>query len=176
MLVEQEPDTDIDPETLRYLAKVERDLYLALETRERIDRGLFFFSAQAGSLSLSYFLFNFQVTLSIIQLVCTITSLMPGLIAVSDGFSLSLSSTGWDLQLGSRPLVGIVQLGIGATVAWNGTAKVTQAVVETQKGITATYAAMAPDKSFFQAIDWVLLLGLLLAGLSAGFLVKGDRG
>ncbi len=173
MLVEQEPDTDIDPETLRYLAKVERDLYLALETRERIDRGLFFFSAQAGSLSLSYFLFNFQVTLSIIQLLCTITSLMPGLIAVSDGFSLSLSSTGWDLQFGSRPLVGIVQLGIGATVAWNGTAKVTQAVVETQKGITATYAAMAPEKSFFQAIDWVLFTRFVISWIVCWLFSEG---
>ncbi|MFM6371502.1 MAG: hypothetical protein ACKPGN_25330, partial [Dolichospermum sp.] len=55
-------------ETTRYLNHVESKLYQDIQARKRIDSGLLFIACQFSSCSLSWLLFQLQVTLSIIQL------------------------------------------------------------------------------------------------------------
>ncbi|MFM6199436.1 MAG: hypothetical protein ACKPE1_09890, partial [Dolichospermum sp.] len=66
-------------ETTRYLSHVESKLYADIQARKRIDSGLLFLACQFSSCSLSWLLFQLQVTLSIIQLASFCVSCLPGL-------------------------------------------------------------------------------------------------
>ncbi|MFM6473933.1 MAG: hypothetical protein ACKPGH_10595, partial [Dolichospermum sp.] len=95
-------------ETTRYLNHVESKLYQDIQARKRIDSGLLFIACQFSSCSLSWLLFNLQVTLSIIQLASFCVSCLPGLIDVGDSFNFSISSESWEFSLGQKPLVGLI--------------------------------------------------------------------
>jgi hypothetical protein len=139
LLEDDEEQQQINQETIRYLTHIEQKLYADIETRKRIDAGLLFLACQISSCSLSWLLFQLQVTLSIIQVSSAVVSLLPGLIDVGNGFNFSFSSESWEFTLGQKPLVGIVKLAIGAAVSFNGTSKITAEVIQTQTAITQTY-------------------------------------
>ncbi|MFM6473100.1 MAG: hypothetical protein ACKPGH_06270, partial [Dolichospermum sp.] len=96
-------------------------------------------ACQFSSCSLSWFLFNLQVTLSIIQLASFCVSCLPGLIDVGDSFNFSISSESWEFSLGEKPLIGVIKLAIGVTVSWNSTAKITKEITNTYAQINQTY-------------------------------------
>ncbi|MFM6008250.1 MAG: hypothetical protein ACKPB7_34195, partial [Sphaerospermopsis kisseleviana] len=118
---------------------VESKLYADIQARKRIDSGLLFIACQFSSCSLSWLLFQLQVVLSIIQLASFCVSCLPGLIDFGDSFNFSISSESWEFSLGNKPLVGIVKLGIGIGVSWQGTAKISKEVATTYTQINATY-------------------------------------
>lgn len=132
-------DSQINQETARYLAKIENKLYQDIASRKRIDSGLLFIACQFSSCSLSWLLFDLQVTLSIIQLASFCVSCLPGLIDVGDSFSFSISSESWEFSLGQKPLIGVIKLAIGFTVSWNSTTKITAEVTSTYTQINTTY-------------------------------------
>ncbi len=100
-------DSQINQETVRYLSRIEAKLYQDIEARKRIDSGLLFIACQFSSCSLSWLLFDLQVTLSIIQLASFCVSCLPGLIDFGDSFNFSISSESWEFSLGQKPLVGV---------------------------------------------------------------------
>jgi hypothetical protein len=130
---------NLPKETSRYLTHVEQKLYDDILNRKRIDAGLLFLACQISSCSLSWVLFQLQITLSVIQVFSAVLSLLPGLIDVGDSFNFSINSESWEFSLGEKPLVGIVKLAIGGTATWQGTSKITKEVVETKKNINLTY-------------------------------------
>ncbi|MFM6218800.1 MAG: hypothetical protein ACKPDM_00300, partial [Dolichospermum sp.] len=109
----------INQETIRYLTHVENKLYADIQARKRIDSGLLFLACQFSSCSLSWLLFQLQVTLSIIQLASFCVSCLPGLIDFGDSFNFSINSESWEFSLGEKPLIGVIKLAIGVTVSWN---------------------------------------------------------
>lgn len=111
LLQDEEEQQQINQETVRYLTHIEQKLYADIQTRKRIDSGLLFLACQISSCSLSWLLFQLQVTLAIIQVSSAVVSLLPGLIDVGDGFNFSLSSESWEFTLGQKPLIGIVKPG-----------------------------------------------------------------
>jgi hypothetical protein len=145
MLASQEDEEDglegenLPKETSRYLAHIEQKLYDDILNRKRIDAGLLFLACQISSCSLSWVLFQLQITLSVIQVFSAVLSLLPGLIDVGDSFNFSINSESWEFSLGEKPLVGIVKLAIGGITTWQGTSKITKEVVETKKSINLTY-------------------------------------
>ncbi|MFM6224237.1 MAG: hypothetical protein ACKPDM_28435 [Dolichospermum sp.] len=171
-------DDTLHGETTRYLSHVESKLYADIQARKRIDSGLLFIACQFSSCSLSWLLFQLQVTLSIIQLASFCVSCLPGLIDVGDSFNFSISSESWEFSLGEKPLVGIVKLGIGVTVSWNSTAKITKEISSTYAQINETYQEIRSSEGFnFQLPS----MGIsLLVGLSAialiGFFKKLSSG
>jgi hypothetical protein len=130
---------NLPKETSRYLTHVEQKLYDDILNRKRIDAGLLFLACQISSCSLSWVLFQLQITLSVIQVFSAVLSLLPGLIDVGDSFNFSINSESWEFSLGEKPLVGIVKLAIGGITTWQGTSKITKEVVETKKNINLTY-------------------------------------
>ncbi|MFM6684648.1 MAG: hypothetical protein ACKPH9_01180, partial [Dolichospermum sp.] len=122
-------------ETTRYLNHVESKLYQDIQARKRIDSGLLFIACQFSSCSLSWLLFQLQVTLSIIQLASFCVSCLPGLIDVGDSFNFSISSESWEFSLGNKPLVGLIKISIGIGVSWQGTAKISKEVAHTYSEI-----------------------------------------
>ncbi|MFM6747917.1 MAG: hypothetical protein ACKPJH_16295 [Dolichospermum sp.] len=171
-------DDTLHGETTRYLSHVESKLYADIQARKRIDSGLLFIACQFSSCSLSWLLFNLQVTLSIIQLASFCVSCLPGLIDFGDSFNFSINSESWEFNLGQKPLVGIVKLGIGVTVSWNSTAKITKEISSTYAQINETYQEIKSSDGFnFQLPS----MGIsLLVGLSAialiGFFKKLSSG
>ena len=177
MLTPIPPSLDIDQdnensplpgETIRYLNHVENKIYADIERRKRIDSGLLFIACQFSSCSLSWLLFNLQVTLSIIQLASFCVSCLPGLIDVGDSFNFSISSDSWEFSLGNKPLVGIVKLGIGIGVSWQGTAKISKEVGITYTQIAQTYEEIRSSEGLsFQLPDagMSLLIGISCAAL-----------
>ncbi|MFM6245585.1 MAG: hypothetical protein ACKPFK_25805 [Dolichospermum sp.] len=165
-------------ETTRYLNHVESKLYQDIQARKRIDSGLLFIACQFSSCSLSWLLFNLQVTLSIIQLASFCVSCLPGLIDVGDSFNFSISSESWEFSLGEKPLIGVIKLAIGVTVSWNSTAKITKEISSTYAQINETYQEIRSSEGFnFQLPS----MGIsLLVGLSAialiGFFKKLSSG
>jgi len=164
-------DNEVSPlpgETVRYLTHVENKLYQDIERRKRIDSGLLFIACQFSSCSLSWLLFQLQVTLSIIQLASFCVSCLPGLIDFGDSFSFSINSDSWSFDLGQKPLVGIVKLGIGIGVSWQGTAKISKEVAHTYSEINRTYQEIRSSDGFnFQLPDMgmSLLIGISCAAL-----------
>jgi hypothetical protein len=130
---------DLPKETSRYLTHIERKLYDDILNRKRIDAGLLFLACQISSCSLSWVLFQLQITLSVIQVFSACLSLLPGLIDVGDSFNFSINSESWEFSLGQKPLVGIVKLAIGGIATWQGTSKISLEVTETKKNINLTY-------------------------------------
>jgi hypothetical protein len=130
---------NLPKETSRYLTHVEQKLYDDILNRKRIDAGLLFLACQISSCSLSWVLFQLQITLSVIQVFSAVLSLLPGLIDVGDSFNFSINSESWEFSLGEKPLVGIVKLAIGGITTWQGTSKISLEVAETRKNINLTY-------------------------------------
>ncbi|MFM6781278.1 MAG: hypothetical protein ACKPKU_09190, partial [Dolichospermum sp.] len=138
-ILNEDNDGQLPGETIRYLTHVENKLYADIQARKRIDSGLLFLACQFSSCSLSWLLFNLQVTLSIIQLASFCVSCLPGLIDVGDSFNFSISSDSWEFSLGQKPLIGVIKLAIGVTVSWNSTAKITKEITNTYAQINQTY-------------------------------------
>ncbi|MBD2296864.1 hypothetical protein H6G06_26155 [Anabaena sphaerica FACHB-251] len=163
--LDSEESTQINQETVRYLSRIEAKLYQDIEARKRIDSGLLFIACQFSSCSLSWLLFELQVTLSIIQLASFCVSCLPGLIDFGDSFNFSISSESWEFSLGQKPLVGIIKLAIGIGVSWQGTTKISTEVANTYAQINQTYQEIRSAEGLsFQLPN----MGLsLLIGLSA---------
>ncbi|MEY3255474.1 MAG: hypothetical protein RLZZ29_605 [Cyanobacteriota bacterium] len=161
-------DSPLPGETVRYLSHVENKLYADIERRKRIDSGLLFLACQFSSCSLSWLLFQLQVTLSIIQLASFCVSCLPGLIDFGDSFSFSINSDSWSFDLGQKPLIGIVKLGIGIGVSWNGTAKISSEIAHTYSEIAQTYSEIRSNEGLsFQlpSPGMSLLIGICAAAL-----------
>ena len=165
-------ETPLQGETVRYLTHIENKLYADIQARKRIDSGLLFLACQISSCSLSWLLFNLQVTLTIIQVSSAVVSLLPGLIDVGDSFSFSISSDSWEFNLGQKPLIGIVKLAIGGAVSFSGTSKITSEIIQTKQAIAQTYQEIRsseglsfqlPDMGMSLLIAWSggVLLGLV---------------
>jgi hypothetical protein len=167
--LDSEESTEINQETVRYLSRIEAKLYQDIEARKRIDSGLLFIACQFSSCSLSWLLFELQVTLSIIQLASFCVSCLPGLIDFGDSFNFSISSESWEFSLGQKPLVGIIKLAIGIGVSWQGTTKISTEVATTYAQINQTYQEIRSAEGLsFQLPN----MGLsLLIGLSAVALI-----
>lgn len=178
LLQDEEEQQQINQETVRYLTHIEQKLYQDIEARKRLDNGLLFLACQISSCSLSWLLFNLQVTLAIIQVSSAVVSLLPGLIDVGDGFNFSLSSQSWEFTLGNKPLIGIVKLAIGSAVSFSGTSKITSEVVQTQTAIAQTYEEIRSSEglsyqlpnmgyALLIALGAILLIGFIKKGMSS---------
>jgi hypothetical protein len=166
-------ETPLQGETVRYLTHIENKLYADIQARKRIDSGLLFLACQISSCSLSWLLFNLQVTLTIIQVSSAVVSLLPGLIDVGDSFNFSISSDSWEFSLGNKPLIGIVKLAIGGAVSFNGTSKITAEVIQTQQAIAQTYQEIRSSEGLsFQLPDMGLSLLIALSGIALLGIVK----
>ncbi|MFM6806294.1 MAG: hypothetical protein ACKPKQ_00790 [Dolichospermum sp.] len=160
-------------ETTRYLSHVESKLYADIQARKRIDSGLLFLACQFSSCSLSWLLFNLQVTLSIIQLASFCVSCLPGLIDFGDSFNFSISSESWEFSLGQKPLVGLIKLSIGIGVSWQGTAKITKEITNTYAQINQTYQEIKSTDGFnFQLPSMGMSLLIALSGVVLLGIVK----
>ena len=171
-------DSQVNQETTRYLNRIENKLYQDIASRQRIDSGLLFIACQFSSCSLSWLLFELQVTLSIIQLASFCVSCLPGLIDVGDSFNFSISSESWEFSLGNKPLIGLIKLAIGGTVSWNSTAKITKEVTSTYNQINQTYQEISSSKGLsFQlpSLGAALLVGIGAIAL-LGFFKKFQSG
>jgi hypothetical protein len=168
--LEEELDIDNSPlpaETIRYLASVENKLYADIQARKRIDSGLLFLACQFSSCSLSWLLFQLQITLSIIQLASFCVSCLPGLIDMGDSFTFSISSESWQFSLGNKPLVGLIKLSIGIGVSWQGTAKITKEINNTYSQISQTYQEIRSSEGLsFQLPDIGLSLIIALSAIA----------
>ncbi|MFM6203753.1 MAG: hypothetical protein ACKPE1_32270 [Dolichospermum sp.] len=165
-------------ETTRYLNHVESKLYQDIQARKRIDSGLLFIACQFSSCSLSWLLFQLQVTLSIIQLASFCVSCLPGLIDMGDSFNFSINSESWEFSLGEKPLIGVIKLAIGVTVSWNSTAKITKEISSTYAQINETYQEIKSSEGLnFQlpSMGISLLIGLGAIAL-IGFFKKLSSG
>ena len=167
--IDQDNETGQLPgETVRYLSHIENKLYADIERRKRIDSGLLFIACQFSSCTLSWLLFQLQVTLSIIQLASFCVSCLPGLIDFGDSFSFSINSDSWSFDLGQKPLIGIVKLGIGIGVSWNGTAKISSEIAHTYSEIAQSYSEIRSNEGLsFQlpSPGMSLLIGICAAAL-----------
>lgn len=168
--LEEELDIDnstLPAETIRYLASVENKLYEDIQSRKRIDSGLLFLACQVSSCSLSWLLFQLQITLSIIQLASFCISCLPGLVDMGDSFNFSISSESWQFSLGNKPLVGIIKLSIGIGVSWQGTAKITKEINNTYSQINQTYQEIRSSEGLsFQLPDIGLSLIIALSAIA----------
>ena len=172
-ILNEDDDGQLPGETIRYLTHVENKLYADIERRKRIDSGLLFIACQFSSCSLSWLLFQLQVTLSIIQLASFCVSCLPGLIDFGDSFNFSISSESWEFSLGNKPLIGIVKLGIGIGVSWNGTAKISSEIAHTYSEINHIYEEIRSSEGFnFQLPDVGLSLLIALSGIALLGIVK----
>ncbi|MFM6551960.1 MAG: hypothetical protein ACKPHV_20195 [Microcystis panniformis] len=166
-------DDTLHGETTRYLSHVESKLYADIQARKRIDSGLLFLACQFSSCSLSWLLFNLQVTLSIIQLASFCVSCLPGLIDFGDSFNFSISSESWEFSLGQKPLVGLIKLSIGIGVSWQGTAKITKEITNTYAQINQTYQEIKSTDGFnFQLPDMGMSLLIAISGVVLLGIVK----
>ncbi|MFM6156662.1 MAG: hypothetical protein ACKPE3_27320, partial [Sphaerospermopsis kisseleviana] len=164
----EDDDGQLPGETVRYLTHVESKLYADIQARKRIDSGLLFIACQFSSCSLSWLLFQLQVVLSIIQLASFCVSCLPGLIDFGDSFNFSISSESWEFSLGNKPLVGIVKLGIGIGVSWQGTAKISKEIAHTYSEIAHTYSEIKSSEGLnFQlpSMGASLLIGISAVAL-----------
>ncbi|MFM6075590.1 MAG: hypothetical protein ACKPB9_29025, partial [Dolichospermum sp.] len=144
-----------------------------IQARKRIDSGLLFLACQISSCSLSWLLFNLQVTLSIIQVSSAVVSLLPGLIDVGDSFNFSISSDSWEFNLGQKPLIGIVKLAIGGAVSFSGTSKITSEIIQTKQAIAQTYQEIkSSDGLSFQLPDMGMSLLIAISGVVLLGIVK----
>ncbi|MFM5997351.1 MAG: hypothetical protein ACKO9U_22725 [Dolichospermum sp.] len=180
-ILNEDNDGQLPGETIRYLTHVENKLYADIQARKRIDSGLLFLACQFSSCSLSWLLFNLQVTLSIIQLASFCVSCLPGLIDVGDSFNFSISSDSWEFSLGQKPLVGLIKLSIGIGVSWQGTAKITKEITNTYAEINQTYQEIKSTDGFnFQLPSMgmsllVALSGVVLLGIVKKFSNTNNR-
>ncbi|WP_071192424.1 hypothetical protein [Trichormus sp. NMC-1] len=180
-ILDSEESPEINQETVRYLSHIESKLYADIQARKSIDSGLLFIACQFSSCSLSWLLFDLQVTLSIIQLASFCVSCLPGLIDFGDSFNFSISSESWEFSLGQKPLVGIIKLAIGFTVSWNSTARITKEITNTYTQINQTYQEIKSSEGLsFQlpsmgASILIIIASLLLIGIFKKFQTTGDN-
>jgi hypothetical protein len=178
----EDDDRQLPGETVRYLTHVENKLYAEIQARKRIDSGLLFLACQISSCSLSWLLFNLQVTLTIIQVASAVVSLLPGLIDIGDSFNFSVSSDSWEFSLGNKPLIGIVKLAIGGAVSFSGTSKITSEIIQTKQQIAQTYQEIRSSEGYsFQLPDMgmsllIALFGVALLGIVKKFSSTNDTG
>ena len=166
-------ETPLQGETVRYLTHIENKLYADIQARRRTDSGLLFLACQISSCSLSWLLFNLQVTLTIIQVSSAVVSLLPGLIDVGDSFNFSISSDSWEFNLGQKPLIGIVKLAIGGAVSFSGTSKITSEIIQTKQAIAQTYQEIRSSEGLsFQLPDMGMSLLIALSGVALLGIVK----
>jgi hypothetical protein len=166
-------ETPLQGETVRYLTHIENKLYADIQARKRIDSSLLFLACQISSCSLSWLLFNLQVTLTIIQVSSAVVSLLPGLIDVGDSFNFSISSDSWEFNLGNKPLIGIVKLAIGGAVSFSGTSKITSEIIQTKQQIAQTYQEIRSSEGLsFQLPDMGMSLLIALSGVVLLGIVK----
>jgi hypothetical protein len=171
--IDQEDNSHLQGETVRYLNHIENKLYADIQARKRIDSGLLFLACQISSCSLAWLLFQLQITLSIIQLASFCVSCLPGLIDFGDSFNFSISSESWQFSLGNKPLVGVVKLGIGIGVSWQGTAKITKEINNTYSQIAQTYQEIRSSEGLsFQLPDVGLSLIIALSAIALLGLAK----
>jgi hypothetical protein len=171
--IDQDNEQPLPGETVRYLTHIENKLYADIQARKRIDSGLLFLACQISSCSLSWLLFNLQVTLTIIQVASAVVSLLPGLIDVGDSFNFSISSDSWEFSLGNKPLIGIVKLAIGGAVSFSGTSKITSEIVQTKQAIAQTYQEIRNSEGLsFQLPDMGMSLLIALSGVALLGIVK----
>jgi hypothetical protein len=174
--LEEELDIDnptLPAETIRYLSNIENKLYEDIAARKRIDSGLLFLACQFSSCSLSWLLFQLQITLSIIQLASFCVSCLPGLIDMGDSFTFSISSESWQFSLGQKPLVGLIKLSIGIGTSWQGTAKISKEVAHTHTQISQTYQEIRSSEGLsFQLPDITLSLLIALSAIALLGIVK----
>ncbi|MFM6077538.1 MAG: hypothetical protein ACKPCI_03300 [Dolichospermum sp.] len=172
-ILNEDDDGQLPGETVRYLTHVESKLYADIQARKRIDSGLLFLACQISSCSLSWLLFQLQVTLSIIQLASFCVSCLPGLIDFGDSFNFSISSESWEFSLGNKPLVGLIKLSIGIGVSWQGTAKISKEVAHTYSEIAHTYSEIRSNKGLsFQLPDVGLSLLISLSAIALLGIIK----
>ncbi|MFM6133645.1 MAG: hypothetical protein ACKPCP_05650 [Sphaerospermopsis kisseleviana] len=177
----EDSNDNLQGETTRYLNHIETKLYADIQARKRVDSGLLFIACQFSSCSLSWLLFDLQVTLSVIQLASFCVSCLPGLVELGDSFNFSLSSESWEFSLGQKPLVGIVKLAIGFTVSWNSTTRITQEITNTYSEIAQTYQEIRSREGLsFQLPNigtsvLVVVAALLLIGIFKKFQIPGDN-
>lgn len=165
-ILDSEETQESNQETARYLAYIEQKLYQDIQTRKRIDSGLLFIACQFSSCSLSWLLFQLQVTLLIIQVSSACLAMLPGLIDMGDSFNFSISSESWEFTLGQKPLIGIIKLAIGCAVSFSGTSKITSEIVQTQNAIAQTYHEIRSSEGLsFQLPNMGMSLLLALAGI-----------
>lgn len=160
-------NSELPAETIRYLSEIENKLYADIASRRRIDSGLLFISCQVSSCSLSWVLFHLQVTLLIIQVSSMVVSLLPGLIDIGDSFNFQISSENWKLDLGNKPIIGLTKLAIGGAVSASGTSKITSEIVQTQQAIAHTYSEIKAGEGLsFQLPNVTFPLLIALAGIA----------
>lgn len=144
--INDDSNSNLPPETIRYLTEIENKLYKDVAYRKRIDAGLLFLSCQMSSCSLSWLLFHLQVTLLIIQVSSMVVSLLPGLIDIGESFNFQISSENWKIDLGNKPIIGITKLAIGGAVSCSGTSKITSEIIQTQQAIAHTYSEIKSNE------------------------------
>jgi hypothetical protein len=160
-------NSELPPETIRYLSEIENKLYADIASRRRIDNGLLFLGCQISSCSLSWVLFHLQVTLLIIQVSSMVVSLLPGLIDIGDSFNFQISSENWKLDLGNKPIIGLTKLAIGGAVSASGTSKITSEIIQTQQAIAHTYHQIKAGEGLsFQLPNITFPLLIALAGIA----------
>jgi hypothetical protein len=169
-------NSELPPETIRYLSEVENKLYADIASRRRIDSGLLFISCQVSSCSLSWLLFHLQVTLLIIQTSSLVVSLLPGLIDIGDSFNFQITSEQWKLDLGNKPIIGLTKLAIGGAVSCSGTSKITSEIVQTQQAIAHTYHQIKAGEGLsFQLPNVTFPLLITLAGIAILGFIKFNK-
>jgi hypothetical protein len=160
-------NSELPPETIKYLSELENKLYADIATRRRIDSGLLFLSCQISSCSLSWVLFHLQVALLIIQVSSMVVSLLPGLIDIGDSFNFQISSENWKFDLGNKPIIGLTKLAIGGAVSASGTSKITSEIIQTQQAIAQTYHQIKAGEGLsFQLPNITFPLLIALAGIA----------
>ncbi|WP_414553335.1 hypothetical protein [Anabaena sp. CCY 0017] len=156
-------DSEPNQDTARYLQYIENKLYEEIEARKRLDSGVLFLVCQLGSVSLSWFLFTLQVSISLIVATCIICALLPGLIDAGESFNFELSSERWEVRH-SKPLVAISKLAIGGVISWHSTRKISSAVYQTHAAIKETYSEIKAAESLGSGVQ-IPGLELLIAGV-----------
>ncbi|MBW4558264.1 MAG: hypothetical protein KME59_20520 [Trichormus sp. ATA11-4-KO1] len=163
LLTNSDASTSINQDTARYLQHIESQLYADIQMRKRFDFGLLFLACQVGSASLSWLLFNLQVTLIIIQVASFTLAMMPGLVDLSESFSFELSSERWELKH-VRPMQTLTKLSIGVAVGWTSTKRISEEIYNTHQAIKSTYTEIktAEGLSGFQLPSMSLVLAAVL--------------
>ena len=129
----------LDIETQNYLQEVEAELYKTAKIRSKVDGGLLFVSCQVSSVSMSWFLYSLQVSLVPCCVIASTIALLPGLITISDTFGFSISSEQWDTQIGDKPLVGIIKLGLGILTSYCGNSRIAKLETDSKFAIAQAY-------------------------------------
>lgn len=176
--INDDSNSSLAPETIRYLSEVENKLYADIASRRRIDAGLLFLGCQISSCSLAWLLFHLQVTLLIIQVSSMVVSLLPGLIDIGDSFNFQISSENWKLDLGNKPIIGLTKLAIGGAVSASGTSKITAEIIQTQQAIAQTYQEIKSNEGLsFQLpnLTFPLLIAIAAIAILSFFKINKNK-